>query len=82
MDQTYPWQVALRHVFSPYDCLLISDAFVVLCRVGCLCITGVSLTFRINEYTAANFCHFYSLPSARKPFRIEVNFKRKQLVAI
>ena len=26
---------------TPYDCLLISVAFVVLCRVGCLWVTGV-----------------------------------------
>ena len=31
---TDPWQVVPRQVFSPYDCLLISVAFVVLCRVG------------------------------------------------
>ena len=35
-DQTGPWQVVPRQVLTPYDCLLISVAFVVLCRVGCL----------------------------------------------
>ena len=41
MDQTDPWQVASRQVFTPNDCLLSSVAFVVLCRVGCLGVTGV-----------------------------------------
>ena len=36
MDQFDPWQVVLRQVFTPYDCLLISVAVVVLCRVGSL----------------------------------------------
>ena len=30
MDQTDPWQVVPRQDFTPYDCLLISIAFVVL----------------------------------------------------
>ena len=34
-DQTDSWQVVPRQVFTPYDCLLISSAFVVLRRVGC-----------------------------------------------
>ena len=29
-DQTDPWQVVPREVYTPYDCLLISVAFVVL----------------------------------------------------
>ena len=37
MDQFDPWQVVPRQVFTPYDCLLISVAFVVLCHVGNLC---------------------------------------------
>ena len=40
-DQTDPWQVVPRQAFTPYDCLLISVAFVVLCRVGYLWVTGV-----------------------------------------
>ena len=40
-DQTDPWQVVPSQVFTPYDCLLISVDFVVLCRVGCLWVTGV-----------------------------------------
>ena len=28
-DQTDPWQVVPRQVFTPYDCILISLAFVV-----------------------------------------------------
>ena len=35
MDQTDPWQIVPRQVFTPYDCLLILVAFVVVCRVGC-----------------------------------------------
>ena len=42
MDQTDTRQVVPRQVFTPYDCLMISEAFVVLCRVGCLCVTSVS----------------------------------------
>ena len=40
-DQTDPWQVVPRQVFTPYDCLLISVAFVVLYPVGCLWVTRV-----------------------------------------
>ena len=35
-DQTDPWQVVPRQVFTPYDCLLISIAFVILYGAGCL----------------------------------------------
>ena len=41
-DQTDPWQVVRRQVFTPYDYSLTSIAFVVLCRVSCLWVTGVS----------------------------------------
>ena len=41
MDQFDPWQFVPRQVFIPYDCLLISVVFVVLCRVGYLWVTGV-----------------------------------------
>ena len=40
MDQFGPWQVVPRQVFTPYDCLLISVVFVVLCQIG-LWVTGV-----------------------------------------
>ena len=43
-DRIDPWLVLPRQVFTPYDCLLISVAFVVLCRVGCLWVTGVTST--------------------------------------
>ena len=36
MDQTDPLQAVPRQVLPPYDCLLISVVFVVLCRVDCL----------------------------------------------
>ena len=34
MDQFDPWQVVPRQAFTPYDCLLKSVVFVVLCCVG------------------------------------------------
>ena len=40
LDQFDPWQVVLRQVFTPYNCLLVSVGCVVLCRVGCLWVTG------------------------------------------
>ena len=40
-DQTDPWQVVPRQVFTLYSCLLISTAFVVVSRVGCDRVTGV-----------------------------------------
>ena len=43
MDQTDPWQVVPRQVFTPYDCLLMSVALAVLCPVGCLWETSVRL---------------------------------------
>ena len=45
MDQTDTWHFVPRQVYSPYYFSLISVAFVVLCRVGCLWITGV-----MNDY--------------------------------
>ena len=35
-DQFDPWQVVPRQVFKPCSRLLISTAFVVVSRVGCL----------------------------------------------
>ena len=46
MGQTDSWQVVPRQVFTPYNCLLISVAFVVLCCIGCLWVTGVRLIFK------------------------------------
>ena len=40
-DQTDPWQVVPKHAFTHYGRLLISVAFVFLCRVGCLWVTSV-----------------------------------------
>ena len=42
-DQTDPWQVVPRQIFTPYDCLLISVAFVVICRVGCPWVNDVEI---------------------------------------
>ena len=47
-DQTDPWQAVPRQVFSAYDCLLISVAFVVLCRGGCLWVTGMIIGIHEN----------------------------------
>ena len=46
MDQTDPWQDVSRQEFTPYDCLLNSVAFVVLCRAGCLWVTEGVLPFQ------------------------------------
>ena len=43
MDQFDCWQVVPRQVFTPYSHLLISTAFVIASRVGCLGGTGVVL---------------------------------------
>ena len=40
-DQFDPWQVVPRQVFTPFDCLLISTAFVLVSSVGCLGVTDV-----------------------------------------
>ena len=45
-DQTDPWQVVPRQVFTPNDCLLISVAFVVLCRIGCFWVTNVMTAYQ------------------------------------
>ena len=47
MDQTDLWQDVPRQVFTPctpYDCLLISVAFVFLRRIGCLRVTVVMMS--------------------------------------
>ena len=41
MGQFDPWQAAPRQVFTPYCRLLISTAFVVGSRVGCVGVTVV-----------------------------------------
>ena len=43
-DQFDPWQVVPRQVFTPYSRLLVSTAFVVVSRIGCLALTGVKHT--------------------------------------
>ena len=48
MDHTDPWQVVPRQVYTPYYCLLISVAFVVLSRVVCPKITSVYLDAPTN----------------------------------
>ena len=49
-DQTDPWQVVPTQVFTSYDCLFISVASVVFCRVDCLRVTvvlSVSMQFSV-----------------------------------
>ena len=41
-DQTDPLHIVPRQVFTPFEYLLISVAFVVLCHIGCLWVTGVN----------------------------------------
>ena len=65
MDQTDPWQVVPTQVFIPYDCLLISIAFVVLCHAGRLRVTCViqrsikvktlNTLYIINVYSVSQF---------------------------
>ena len=47
MDQFDPWQVVPKRVFTPYCRRLISIAFVVVSRVGCLGVTSVVTTAKI-----------------------------------
>ena len=49
-DQSDRWQVVPRQIFTLYDFLLISEACIVLWRVGCLCVTGVFIfTFKLRH---------------------------------
>ena len=43
MDQFDPLQVVPRQVFTLYSRLLHAAAFVVISRVGCIVVTGVSI---------------------------------------
>ena len=61
-DQTDPWQVVPKHVFTPYDCLLISVAFVfsvalvVSGKLACLCCFLYFPTWDLwNVHTDENF---------------------------
>ena len=44
-DQFDPWQVVPRQVFPLYSRLLISTAFAVISRDGCLGVSGVGYSF-------------------------------------
>ena len=48
-DQPDPWQVVPRQVFTSYDCLSISVAFVVLCRDCCLGVIGVRILSNVQH---------------------------------
>ena len=49
-DQFDPWHIVLRQVFTPFSRLLISTAFVVVSRIGCLGITGVTNVSRSFDF--------------------------------
>ena len=49
-DQFDPWQVFPRQVFTPYFCLLLSNACVVVSQADCLGVTGVKPTI-FEHYT-------------------------------
>ena len=58
-DQPDPRQVFPRQIFTPYDCLLFSVKFVVLCCVGCLWLTGVELCrSNLSRYWRSRWSHF------------------------
>ena len=62
-DQTDPWQVVPRQAFTPYDTALkISVAFVVLCRVGCLWVTGVKSGISIMSTMLNVYDFFLCMP--------------------
>ena len=75
MDQSDPWQVVPRQVFTPYFHLLISTAFVVVSRVACHGVTGVfrgsfdvqnqkqdSRNMILKQVNHARFCCFIMPP--------------------
>ena len=49
MDQFDPWQVVARQAFTAYSRLLISIAFVVASRIGCLGVSNVSQLHSVSE---------------------------------
>ena len=55
-DQTDQRQVVPRQVFTPYDCLLISVAFVFLFRVGCVWVTDVIPRYVQDHYHILVYC--------------------------
>ena len=57
-DQFDPWQIFPRWVFAPSSSLLVSAAFVVVSRVGCLGVPGVMGAVPKGD----NFCDFLLLP--------------------
>ena len=57
-DQLDPWQIVPRWVFAPSSSLLVSTAFIVVGRVGCLEVTGVMGAVPKGD----NFCDFLLLP--------------------
>ena len=50
MHQFDPWHVLPRQVFTPYSRLLISIAFSVVSRVGCLVVNGVCYTKKVIKF--------------------------------
>ena len=52
MDQFDLWQVVPRQVFSPYSCLLISSAYVVVSHEGCRRVSGE--VYKTGNHRAGN----------------------------
>ena len=57
-DQFDPWQIVPRWVFAPSSNLLVSAAFVVVSRVGCLGVIDVMGAVPKGD----NFCDFLFFP--------------------
>ena len=55
-DHFDPWQVVPRLIFTRYSRLLISTAFVVVSRVGCLRVTVVRKGFVVQNMERAACC--------------------------
>ena len=58
-DQFDPWQDVPRQAFTPYSRLLISTAYVVISRVGCLGVTdSVHVYAKIGNVNVFDFLIF------------------------
>ena len=58
LPRTKLWQVVPRQVFTPYDCLLTSAAFVVLSLIGCLWLSGVLLGVKFPKVALTEQIHY------------------------
>ena len=87
MDQIDPWQAIPRQVFTPYDCLLISVAFVVFCHVGCLWVTGVCSSRVLSVHVCVNKQHgdsvlyeFFRFACIVSSFQIQSNLSSRVIL--